>query len=301
MVPMPLLPFPKKKSKLFWLVVSLLLVTVVGALDYLTGYELAFSPFYLLPVIVSAWYVGRNTGLVFAGLSALTWFAADFATGHSYTTPVFYFWNTLLRGINFLVVVWLVTSLKSERDMQTHLARTDAITGLANTRWFHEFLEQETARVSRYRKPISVMYIDLDNFKQVNDRSGHREGDRALLFVADTLRKHLRKTDFVARVGGDEFAVVLTETGPEIAPQLSEKILSRLCAEMEKENWPITFSMGVVTAQGGSYIIPPEAILHQADDLMYEVKRSGKNNVRWEAYKVPLTPQPPSPSLGKGA
>jgi diguanylate cyclase (GGDEF)-like protein len=284
---MNLSPRPKK-NKAIWLLVSILLIIILGTLDYLTGYELAFSPFYLIAVITATWFVGSIAGAIFAPLSALVWLGADILAGHTYSNPAYFFWNTLLRLVNFLVVVALVARLKRELAYQNQLAHTDPITGLANTRWFLEFLTIETARVARYRKPISLVYFDLDNFKQVNDLFGHREGDRALTHVADALRGSLRKTDFIARIGGDEFAVILTETGVDEAPLVGEKIQEKLSAEMIKESWPITFSIGIISAPGGSNIIPPEAILHQADDLMYQVKKSGKNSLRCTPYQPEL-------------
>jgi diguanylate cyclase (GGDEF)-like protein len=282
---MKLLSLFEQKSKAFWLLTGLLLVAVIGAIDSLTGYELAFSPFYLIPVVIVAWFVGFRAGMLYALVSSLVWFSAENFAGQHYSYPIIYFWNTMLRLANFIVVVVLVTRLKRELNLQKHLAYTDAITGLANSRSFFESLETEIAQAARYGRMITVMYIDLDNFKVVNDLFGHSAGDQALCQVANTLHGSLRKTDYIARIGGDEFAVVLPETGLEAAVHVSKKIQEQLTSEMEKQDWSITFSMGVVYAAKGSSITSPESILHQADNLMYIAKKNGKNQIEYAAYQ----------------
>lgn len=274
-----------KNNKVFWLLVSILQVAVIGAIDYVTGYDLAFSPIYLFPIVTTTWFVSKNLGIVFALLSSIAWLAADYLTQHPYSNPSFFLWNTLIRLANYLVVVYLVARVKRELVLQNQLARTDSLTGLANNRSFFEFLQQEIARFSRFERAFSVMYIDLDDFKQINDSYGHKEGDRVLSCIAQVFLSRLRKTDLAARIGGDEFAVVLPETGEEEAFKLSKELIARMAAEMEQQKWCITFSLGVVTIEKGAVIVSAESILQQADQLMYQVKNNGKNNIRHASYQ----------------
>ena len=122
------------------------------------------------------------------------------------------------------------------------------------------------------------MYIDLDNFKQVNDSQGHTAGDDLLRAVAQLMKSALRKTDVAARIGGDEFALLLTETGEDEALLALSHLRSKLHAAMSAANWPVTFSVGAV-----AFITPPasaDQAIKLADTAMYEVKQGGKNNLR---------------------
>lgn len=278
-------PWNKTQARRILLVLSYSLIIVIGVIDYLTGYELAFSPFYLFPVIFVTWLGGIRAGSAASVLSAVAWWVADFLTGHTYSFPVIYFYNTVLRLLNFMVVAYLVERLKREMENENQLARSDVITGIANARSFFEFLEAEVIRSARYNHPLTVAYIDLDNFKQINDRFGHMAGNQALRDTARVLRACLRRVDFVARIGGDEFALVLPETSVEDAPAVCARILACLMDEMKKQNWPVTFSMGGVTAVSVSGV-SAEKLLQQADNLMYQVKRNGKNSLLCAAYTL---------------
>jgi diguanylate cyclase (GGDEF)-like protein len=131
----------------------------------------------------------------------------------------------------------------------------------------------------RYKTPLTVAFVDVDNFKVINDRFGHVTGDKILGIIASTIQRHLRKTDIVARVGGDEFATLLPDVGEEAAKIVVPKMQRKLLDEMWLNNWPVTFSIGVVTC-----VTPPNSvdeILNMADKLMYSVKNSGKNDIQY--------------------
>jgi diguanylate cyclase (GGDEF)-like protein len=127
-----------------------------------------------------------------------------------------------------------------------------------------------------------MAYIDLDNFKTVNDRLGHTGGDQVLRAVVSHINMHLRKTDVVARLGGDEFALLFPETNQEAAQAVVIKIQSGLLEEMQQMNWPVTFSNGVVTCA-----VSPRStddLVRMADKVMYSVKREGKNAITYRTY-----------------
>jgi diguanylate cyclase (GGDEF)-like protein/PAS domain S-box-containing protein len=163
-------------------------------------------------------------------------------------------------------------------EAEKKLARCDALTGLANRRAFYERAEQERKRAARYRRPLSLAYIDLDNFKHVNDTRGHEAGDQVLTTVAAIFGKNLRSEDMAARLGGDEFALLLPEAGDAAAAFVIHKVHRLLTAAMQAKNFPVTFSVGLVTFDP----VPDktEHMVQKADDLMYEVKRQGKNAIR---------------------
>jgi diguanylate cyclase (GGDEF)-like protein len=143
-------------------------------------------------------------------------------------------------------------------------------------RAFNECLAHELVRQQRYEHPLSLAFLDCDNFKQVNDHFGHARGDDLLRTVAAAIYGDLREVDVVARLGGDEFAILLPESDVFAAETVAHK-LRALLQEVTSE-YGVTFSIGLVT-----YLVPAENtddILHTADLAMYEAKRSGKNTVR---------------------
>ncbi len=163
----------------------------------------------------------------------------------------------------------------------SNMAVTDELTGLINRRRFLELLHAEVQRARRYERPISLLMLDLDNLKPVNDRYGHAAGDLVLRGVAQCLRQSLRETDVPARLGGDEFAVLLPETGEQAALAIAERI--RICVgeqqvEVEGGRAGATLSIGLVSRLSADLTELPR-ILHQADEAMYEAKAAGRNQV----------------------
>lgn len=166
-------------------------------------------------------------------------------------------------------------------DSEKSLSRSDHLTGLANRRAFEESFELECKRSRRYNRPITLVYMDLDNFKKVNDRQGHHTGDEVLVGVAATLRSNLRATDCVARIGGDEFAILLPETNEDASRIILKKLDAVLQELLTRTNWPIGFSFGVVTFPAPLDSL--EAMLERADKLMYEAKHSGKGAILYQS------------------
>ena len=142
---------------------------------------------------------------------------------------------------------------------------------------FMSWWTAEVARCQRHNHPLSLAYLDLDHFKEVNDRLGHAAGDDLLRLVATTLARLVRRVDSVARLGGDEFAVMLPETPPDAAAFVTQKIHSELGRTLSECGYPVTASIGVI-----SCVSPPasrEDLIRMADDLMYQVKRQNRNAV----------------------
>lgn len=151
------------------------------------------------------------------------------------------------------------------------------LTRIPNRRAFLEFLGAEKSRSQRNELPVTLAYIDVDRFKQINDRFGHITGDRLLALVARTIQANVRQGDIAARVGGDEFAVLLPDAGPQSAAIVLQKLHAILDGAMRQMNWPVTFSLGAVSFQ-----FPPasvEEMISQADQAMYAAKTSGRDCV----------------------
>ena len=191
-----------------WIVMGIVSVSILGLLNYITGHELDFSLFYLVPIVLVTWAVNQNAGLLLSFLCALVWLVAEFESGHSYSYPILPVWNTVFRAGSFAICTYLLAELQESWRKEHAITRTDFVSGLANARYFHEALQMELKRIRRYPHPITVVYIDIDNFKLVNDLFGHQVGDEALHCIAGELKSQLRSSDVTARLGGDEFALL---------------------------------------------------------------------------------------------
>lgn len=272
----------EKRIKLFWIVVGFALIGGVGILDFLTGYEFAFSLFYLIPISLVTWLAGRRLGIVASLVSAVVWLNSDLAVGRLYSHPVIYAWNPLMGFGFFVIIALLLSALKRALEHERELARTDYLTGAVNSRFFFDLLQTEINRSQRYKNPFTIAYIDIDNFKTVNDEFGHTTGDQVLRAVVNQARKHLRKTDVVARLGGDEFALLLPETNQESAQVVLSKLQCAILAGMQQSNWKVTFSIGVLTCIDASHAT--DEVIRMVDDLMYSVKSGSKNSIKYSTY-----------------
>lgn len=174
-----------------------------------------------------------------------------------------------------------IGNLQLQAEKLAHLAHTDPLTGLANRRYLVDQLKVEFARARRYNRPFCLVFIDLDNFKLINDRFGHMVGDQALQGAAAALKSPLRTTDMLARIGGDEFAVLLPETDLEGGVDVIEKLQSALKtfgSEFQPELMELTFSAGLSQLQEEDHSF--DQILTRADDAQYLAKRGGVGELR---------------------
>ncbi len=265
---------------------AILLVVIVALWDLWFGHEIALSMFYFFPVSLAAFFSGQAAGISISLVSVLVWLAADMFAGVTPASPLVALWNSLIRVIFFIILTKLWVAFRKLLDRERDLARTDTLTGAINSRHFHEILEIEIARIDRNKRPLTLAFMDLDHFKSVNDRFGHSEGDRALRIVVESIRAHVRKTDVVARLGGDEFVLMLPETSMEQAREVISKLRSELLRHMQSNDWPITFSIGVITCS--SPPPSPDALVNRADELMYSVKHGGRNQVAYAGFE-PVT------------
>ena len=257
----------------FWIIPSAVLVVFIGIANYFAGSELVFSVFYLFPVLLATRRAGAQAGILISWLSVLDWLWTEV---YYIRRPYVYFftpyWNALVSGALFLIVVLIY----SKWEQEWANARTDAITKIPNRMAFSESVRLVLRLCQRYAQPLSIAYIDVDDFKRINDRWGHQTGDRLLFEIAQGLGSHLRMTDVLGHMGGDEFAILMPDTNP----QSSERSLRRIITDLSKPRdiyGPITYSIGMVTYNPITRSI--EQILSTADLLMHEAKKTGKNRI----------------------
>jgi diguanylate cyclase (GGDEF)-like protein len=254
-------------------------VLLIGYVDYVSGPYIAFSLFYLVPITAVAWTTtSRWPGASIAVLSAIVWISAEFAAPRISNAPFVVAWNGITRLTIFVSIAALLHALRTSLEHERALARTDYLTDALNVRAFNEAARAEMDRARRYRHPLSIAYLDLDNFKYVNDSLGHSQGDRLLRVVAEALRAQVRQADIVARLGGDEFAVLFPETPDATVETVISRVQLALVEAMRENGWPVTFSIGAVT-----FDVPPSTVdelIGAADRLMYFAKTGGKNRIR---------------------
>lgn len=258
-------------------VLGILAVGTIGVVDWATGVQVRVFPLYFVPVAVVCWKVGRRAGVAFAVLSALAWQVANLVAGMDRAGVFVLAWNTAVQLVSFLVVALLMAELHDRLEREQALSRTDPLTGLANGAALRERAALEVDRARRWRRSLTLAYVDLDNFKAVNDSAGHAAGDEVLRAAAEALRSALRSTDLAARVGGDEFVLLLPETDQPGARTVLDGAGKRLEEQMRRGGWPVTASIGAVTTDDPR---DAEALLREADSLMYEVKKAGKASLR---------------------
>lgn len=266
----------------YWLPVGVILMAGVAFVDLATGNELSLSIFYLLPIAVVAWYGDRGLSVAACSVGAIVWVTVDLLAGQQYSSTLVLVWNTGIRFGFFVIVAALLGRLRTELLRVQDLAGLDYLTGAVGPGVFYELLQAEMNRCRRYGRPLTLAYIDLDDFKRVNDHLGHSTGDEVLRRVVSSAKARLRSTDALARLGGDEFVILLPETDLASAQQVLPEVQAQWCEVMQAHGWPVTFSIGAV-----AFSEPPSDLdeaLRLTDALMYAAKSSGKNSIRYAAY-----------------
>ena len=273
-----LVPRLAARTRPMLVVLGVLLLVLIGLLQPQVPHDLSIGLLYLLPVAIIAWAGGPVIGLAGALVASGTRLLIDAFAGIEHTSSIPY-WNFGLSLVAFTAIAELLPRLRQALDAERERARTDALTGLGNRRFFEIVARAELARTRRYHRPLALGFVDVDFFKEVNDRLGHQAGDQLLQLIAREIRRVMRSSDMVARMGGDEFAVLLPETPAEGAEVAFRKVHGHLTAAVEREGFPVSFSMGAVTFDG-STAVSLEALLGEADQTMYLVKNSGRGSIR---------------------
>jgi len=255
---------------------SVLLAVLVAYVDFVTGNEISLLIFYLIPIGFAAWYGTRRLGLFVAALSGMGWIIGDLFKAIQ-DHPLIFIWNAFMRMSVFLVLAYLLSSLRARLVEVSIQARTDSLTSLFNRRHLYERIEGELQRARRHNHPLTLVSIDVDDFKTINDHYGHAAGDAVLCAVSDVLRHTTREIDVAARTGGDEFVVLMIETSAAAAREVVEKLQNALRRRMDEIGRTVTFSFGAVTFEQ-----PPatlDEMLRLVDAQLYSAKHLGKDRL----------------------
>ncbi|MBK4739118.1 GGDEF domain-containing protein [Noviherbaspirillum pedocola] len=249
------------------------LVIFIAAVDHFIGPEISLGIFYLIPIAITAWYGSlRPAGLLSVLCSILTILIAQ----QGWQTSTVMLWGGIAHVVFFYVVSGLLVRLKAVLEHEIVLSRTDHLTGLLNRRALFEQMELVFNLARRQRTPLTLVYVDVDKFKQINDTAGHKTGDAVLGAVANSLLAHRRRTDLVGRLGGDEFAVALPDTDHHAARALLTG-LNKQIREIQACSDEVTCSVGVAT-----FLAIPNSVTEAisfADACMYEVKQRGGDGI----------------------
>jgi diguanylate cyclase (GGDEF)-like protein len=182
-----------------------------------------------------------------------------------------------------------VTDLVTQADRLKQLATTDGLTSLFNRRHLIALLEAELVRYQRYLRPVSLLMLDVDKFKSINDRFGHDVGDAVLMEVAGIILAHTRECDITARFGGEEFAIVLPETSEDHACVLAERIRSDIQSRAFCSNRHIKTTISIGVAQAKATCTSVFQLIKEADRALYAAKRLGRNKICCSSALDPST------------
>jgi diguanylate cyclase (GGDEF)-like protein len=262
--------------------VALATIVLIGLADYATGEEVLLFVLHLIPVALLAWGGGFYAGILGAAAAVAVLFA-----GYSLVAGEFrqvFVWHGIVSFTGNAVVAWAVSRLKSDGARiasllaaERKLAREDETTGLASSRAFRERMALEIERMKRSKRPLSLLYMDLDDFKRINDERGHLAGDQTLARVGKLLLAAVRRVDLCARLGGDEFAVLMPETTSEEAFAVAERIRDAIQKPFQEGGASSGASVGLGTFSEAP--IDEQAAISLVDSLMYAAKRAGKGGI----------------------
>jgi diguanylate cyclase (GGDEF)-like protein len=242
-----------------------------------TWHDVPIIDYFLIPVAAVAWLTRKQVwGYAAAAFAAAltVWVAQAGAADAPLPAALV---SATVRLAFYAVVVALVVAARRLVNAHTEEARVDPLTGMANTRAFREAADREIERGRRYGHPLSVLYLDVDDFKAVNDSFGHGSGDRLLQSVGHVMSCSVRATDVAARLGGDEFVVLMPETDGPAAGHVARRVRENLARVELPDGRPVHCSIGVATL-----VTPPadvDELIHDADALMYDAKQHGKDRI----------------------
>lgn len=268
---LPLLDKIEKYTDLHKATGALALLVTVVCLDILSKHKNGISHLYSIPIWWAAWYLNRRAVAITAGVACFQ----EISSFLTYEPWSFGAWSShVMVCAMFIFSGLLVSQLRDYYDDEHRSARVDALTQCLNSRGFYEAADERLDEARRDFKSFTLVCLDLDKFKELNDKVGHLEADHALMLVGQTLRRLTRPTDLVARLGGDEFAVLMSGIQPEMAFAAAERLRESIEMALREKGYGLTMSLGCVVFHD-----LPQSLkrgLQSADELLYAAKREGR-------------------------
>ncbi|HEU0049099.1 MAG TPA: GGDEF domain-containing protein [Nitrososphaera sp.] len=267
-----------RRSRFFLSSLALFGLVSVSFLRCFTPAELQVTFLFLLPISFATWFLSTLVGSLFAAAATIVLLGFDLGrleTAHHNILVS----NTVMNLVFFAAVVFIFSEVRTLYDREQELSLHDPLTGLLNHRAFVEKVATENRRLQRHPNSLTLVYIDLDDFKRVNDDHGHAVGNALLLSIGRMMTTTVRSTDSVARLGGDEFAMLLPDTDSEAAKSVLTKVQEKLLQHLKEKSYPVTCSMGAVTFT--QMHNNPSEMIYLADETMYKVKQRGKNGIEY--------------------
>jgi diguanylate cyclase (GGDEF)-like protein len=254
---------------------SLLVVALIAYIDMIDGPEIWLTPLYTLPVGAVAFFCAQKKQFLSVVVLSVVCQTAVFHSYHLANIPEIA--DSCIALASSVLIAYFGRLARNSYLAMDALATTDFLTGLKNRRSFDSITDLEIAKQKRYGGHFSLAIIDLDGFKRLNDSLGHRAGDKALQALAGILSQSMRQSDTVARIGGDEFAVLMPNTMAADCQMICRQLSERIATQMADAGFRITASIGFSTFEE-----PPESTseaLHKVDLAMYSAKRLDNGSV----------------------
>ncbi|HVT10839.1 MAG TPA: GGDEF domain-containing protein [Fimbriimonadaceae bacterium] len=245
------------------------LLVVLTGIHALLHFASGFNALYLLPIWLSTRIGGRLSGLLLVALCTVVGTSAEWLVGHDPKESLAL--DLAIRFVTLSALMLLIAQVEQALERQHRLAMRDPLTGLLNRKSLEQFGEDVLDRAHLRNQPVTVALLDCDHFKELNDTFGHRAGDEVLNCLARELEIHTRQADIVARIGGDEFAVILQNTTLEEAHRIMRRVDEAFVEAARHAGYAAGISIGYATSMDGSFELA--AVLDRADRSMYRRKR----------------------------
>ena len=263
--------------------IGMAVVAGIAAFKVTVGHDIPVADFLLIPVAITGWLVKARAYAYLAAFSTAGVSVVIATTGQAQAPVAAALAAAGVRFALYLIVLALLGGIRQMQQAREQEARTDYLTGAANARAFEEAAASEIERSRRYGQPLSLLYLDVDDFKSVNDTYGHAVGDSVLAELSQVIRCCVRSNDLVARLGGDEFAVLMPEANRFAARAVARRVLDEVGRVTARDGRAVRCSVGVA-----SYLSPPasvDALIRDADTLMYRAKEQGKDRIECAEFE----------------